>query len=78
MLKALIRYLIFEAPCYFISGLAFIIFDKSEIIQCDFQLRRQYRPNIKRQVLENYLNKCRKIVYKEEEANSNEKRLDKN
>lgn len=69
MLKALIRYLFFEAPCYFITGLAFILFDKVEIIQCRFDLRRQFRPDIKKQVLQNYLNKCYKQVYKDEGAN---------
>ena len=76
MLKALIRYLFFEAPCYFITGLAFILFDKVEIIQCRFDLRRQFRPDIKKQALQNYLNKCYKQVYKDE-ASKNEKRLDK-
>lgn len=76
MLKALLRYIIFQAPSFFLSGLSFILFDRAEIIQCSFNLRRQWRPNIKRQVLESYLNECYKQVNKEAEKDE-KKRLDK-
>lgn len=62
-------------PTAFLAGLSFIIFDKEEILETVFKTRRQWRPNIKKRVLEEYLNKCYKHVHKEEAAN--EIRLDK-
>jgi hypothetical protein len=75
MFKALIRFILIIMPSAFLSGLAFIIFDKEEITGTVFNVRRQWRPNIKKRVLEKYLNDCYKHVHKEDAAN--EKRLDK-
>lgn len=77
MIKALLRYLLFECPIAFYTGLVYIIFDKEEIIQTQFRCRRQWRPDIKKQVLNNYLNKCFKAVHEEESEKDEKKRLDK-
>ena len=76
MFKALLRYLIIEVPVAFLSGLSYIIFDKQEIIQTEFILRKQIRINIADKVLKDYLKKCYKLVYTDEKED--EKRLDKN
>ena len=66
MIKALIRFILFEMPIAFLSGLVYILFDRVEIIHTVFNIRRQWRPNIKRQVLEKYLNDCFKQVQNKE------------
>ena len=41
MLRALLRYLLFEVPVGFLKGLAFIIFDKDEIVGTHFTVEDQ-------------------------------------
>ena len=72
MIKALIRYIFFVAPVLFLSGLVLILFDKKEVLGGNFTIRRQWRPDIKKQVLESYLNKCYKVVSEENNGKKNE------
>ena len=74
-IKAILRLLLFEMPCMFISGLVYILFDNYEIVGVDLRMRKQWRPNIKRRIITSYLNDCYKLVHKKERAND-EKRLD--
>jgi hypothetical protein len=65
MLRALLRYLLFEVPVGFIKGLSFIIFDKDEIIGTHFTVDDQVdKAAEENRILVNYLNRCRKQVYK--------------
>ena len=72
MIKALIRYIFFVIPVLFLSGLTFILFDKKEVLGGSFTIRRRWRPDIKKQVLESYLNKCYKVVSEENNGKKNE------
>jgi hypothetical protein len=74
MLRALLRYLLFEVPIAFISGLSYILYEREEIISTQFKVRKQKRSDFKRRILVDYLEKCYKGVY---ESEKNEKRLDK-
>lgn len=74
MLRALLRFILFEMPITFISGLTYILYDREEIISTQFKARKQKRKDFKRRVLADYLDKCYKEVY---ESEKNEKRLDK-
>ena len=74
MLRALLRFILFEIPITFISGLTYILYDREEIISTQFKVRKQKRKDFKRRVLADYLDKCYKEVY---ESEKNEKRLDK-
>lgn len=74
MLRALLRFILFEIPITFISGLTYILYDREEIISTQFKARKQKRKDFKRRVLADYLDKCYKEVY---ESEKNEKRLDK-
>jgi hypothetical protein len=74
MLRALLRFILFEMPITFISGLTYILYDREEIISTQFKVRKQKRSDFKRRVLIDYLDKCHKEVY---ESEKNEKRLDK-
>jgi hypothetical protein len=74
MLRALLRFILFEMPITFISGLTYILYDREEIISTQFKVRKQKRSDFKRRVLADYLDKCYKEVY---ESEKNEKRLDK-
>ena len=74
MLRALLRFILFEMPITFISGLTYILYDREEIISTQFKARKQKRKDFKRRVLVDYLDKCYRQVY---ESEKNEKRLDK-
>ena len=74
MFRALLRYLLFEVPTAFISGLTYILFEREEIISTQFKVRKQKRSDFKRRILIDYLEKCYRQVY---ESEKNEKRLDK-
>jgi hypothetical protein len=74
MFRALLRYLLFELPTAFISGLTYILFEREEIISTQFKVRKQKRSDFKRRILIDYLDKCYRQVY---ESEKNEKRLDK-
>lgn len=74
MFRALLRYLLFEVPIAFISGLSYILYEREEIISTQFKVRKQKRSDFKRRVLVDYLDKCHRQVY---ESEKNEKRLDK-
>lgn len=74
MFRALFRYLLFEVPIAFISGLSYILYEREEIISTQFKVRKQKRSDFKRRVLVDYLDKCYRQVY---ESEKNEKRLDK-
>lgn len=74
MLRALLRFILFEMPITFISGLTYILYDREEIISTQFKARKQKRKDFKRRVLADYLDKCYREVY---ESEKNEKRLDK-
>ena len=74
MLRALLRFILFEIPITFISGLTYILYDREEIISTQFKARKQKRKDFKRRVLADYLDKCYREVY---ESEKNEKRLDK-
>lgn len=76
MLRALLRYLLFEVPIAFVSGLTYILYEREEIISTQFKVRKQKRKDFKKRVLVDYLDKCYKQVHESEKAD-NEKRLDK-
>ena len=73
MLRALLRFILFEMPITFISGLTYILYEKEEIISTQFKVRKQKRKDFKRRVLIDYLDKCYREVH---ESEKNEKRLD--
>ena len=75
MLRALLRFLLFEMPIAFISGITYILYEKEEIISTQFKVRKQKRADFRKRVLVDYLNKCYREVHKSEKAD--EKRLDK-
>lgn len=78
MIKAIIRFLFFLIPSTIIEGLTYILFERAEVIGTTLTLRKRWRPNqenIRKRILEDYLNKCFKQVNKE--SITNEKRLDK-
>ena len=74
MIRALLRYLLFEVPIAFISGLSYILYEREEIISTQFKVRKQKRSDFKHRILIDYLEKCYRQVY---ESEKNEKRLDK-
>ena len=74
MFRALLRFLIFEMPLAFISGITYILYEKEEIISTQFKVRKQKRNDFKKRVLVDYLDKCYRQVH---ESEKNEKRLDK-
>lgn len=74
MFRALLRFILFELPIAFISGLTYILYEREEIISTQFKVRKQKRSDFKRRVLVDYLDKCYRQVY---ESEKNEKRLDK-
>ena len=74
MLRALLRYLLFEVPIAFISGLTYIIYEREEIIETQFKVRKQKRKDFRKRVLADYLDKCYREVH---ESEKDEKRLDK-
>lgn len=75
MIYALLRYLVFEIPSAFLRGLAFICFDKEEIIGTAFTCRRRRKPINKKAILTNYLEECRKQVQQQDnEKDRNEKK----
>lgn len=76
MIKAIIRFLIFQIPSIISTGLEYILFENREVIQVEFILKKQ-NPKQKdndKKVLEKYLKSCFDIVNKEE---NEKKRLDK-
>lgn len=76
MIKAIIRFLIFQIPSIISTGLEYILFENREVIQVEFILKKQ-KPKQKdndKKVLEKYLKSCFDIVNKEE---NEKKRLDK-
>ena len=76
MIKAIIRFLIFQIPSIISTGLEYILFESREVIQVEFILKKQ-KPKQKdndKKVLEKYLKSCFDIVNKEE---NEKKRLDK-
>ena len=74
MFRALLRYLLFEVPIAFVSGLTYILYEREEIVSTQFKVRKQKRKDFRRRVLVDYLAKCYKEVH---ESEKNEKRLDK-
>ena len=74
MFRALLRFILFELPTAFISGLTYILYEREEIISTQFKVRKQKRSDFKRRILIDYLDKCYRQVY---ESEKNEKRLDK-
>ena len=74
MFRALLRFILFELPTAFISGLTYILYEREEIISTQFKVRKQKRSDFKRRILVDYLDKCYRQVY---ESEKNEKRLDK-
>ena len=74
MLRALLRFILFELPIAFISGLTYILYEREEIISTQFKVRKQKRGDFKRRILVDYLDKCYRQIY---ESERNEKRLDK-
>lgn len=54
-------------PTAFISGLSWILFDRQEITNTTFCIRRLRDKQHKEKVLKNYLEKCYKVVHKDEE-----------
>jgi hypothetical protein len=65
MLRALLRYLLFEVPVGFIKGLSFILFDKEEIMNTSFTVQDQISKEAEEnRILVEYLNRCRKQIYK--------------
>ena len=76
MIRALLRFLLFEMPIAFVTGLTYILFDWQEIIQTQFRVLKQWRPDMKKRYLADYLNQCYKQVH-EDEKQEDEKRLDK-
>ena len=76
MIRALLRFFLFEMPIAFLTGLTYILFDKQEIIQTQFRVLKQWRPDMKKRILADYLNKCYKQIH-EDEKQKDEKRLDK-
>lgn len=74
MIYALMRYLFFEIPSAFLRGLAFIFFDKEEIIGTAFTCRRRRRPIDTKKIIANYLERCRKQVQEAETKDKNEKK----
>ena len=75
MLRALLRFILFEMPIAFISGITYILYEKEEIISTQFKVRKQKRKDFRRRVLIDYLDKCYREVRESEKAD--EKRLDK-
>ena len=68
MIKAIIRFLIFQIPSIISTGLEYILFESREVIQVEFILKKQ-EPKQKdndKKVLEKYLKSCFDIVNKEE------------
>lgn len=71
MLKALIRFIFFTSIGSFIRGLEFIIFDKEEIISTGFTVQDQYNKRLEeRRILIEYLENCRRQIYKKRERKS--------
>ena len=69
MFRALIRFLFFEIPLSVLSGLSYIFFDGDEIIGCGFKVQDQINKRDKEnKVLVDYLNRCRKQVYKKDKG----------
>ena len=72
MLKEVIRFLFFQMPSIFLSGLAYIMFDKQEIWDVRYSLKKQKSKKTKKQqeqeMLIKYLERCKA----EEMNNGNE------
>jgi hypothetical protein len=65
MIKTIIRFLLFEA-ILFIDGLILTFFEKKTLVSYQFfVVDTKKQPSEEQQILVNYLNKCRKQVYKE-------------
>ena len=65
MFRALLRYLFFTCPGVFLRGLEFIVFDKEEITQTYFDTEDQKnKQDEENRILINYLEQCRKQIYK--------------
>ena len=43
MIKALLRFIFFEIPSAFVSGLSYILFDKEEIIEISRKIEKHFR-----------------------------------
>lgn len=86
MFKALLRFILFICPCYILAGISYILFDRQEITGTTIQTRRFRNPDLKKQILQQYMQKCFKQVNKDEgvnktippnkKASEDEKRLD--
>lgn len=67
MLKEVIRFLFFQMPSIFLSGLAYIMFDKQEIWDVRYSLKKQKASKTKKQqeqeMLIKYLKRCRAEEY---------------
>ena len=74
MFRALLRFLLFEMPIAFVSGLTYILYEKEEIIETQFTVRKQKQKDFKKRILVDYFDKCYREVH---ESEKNEKRLDK-
>ena len=65
MIKALIRFILFEIPAAICCGLTYIILDKKEIVNTEFYTKDQNNKQIEqRRILLEYLESCHKQVYK--------------
>lgn len=65
MIFALIRFIFFVIPISIQSGLNYIFFDGEDVIEVLLQTQKRKDMNaIRRKVLENHLEKCRRQVYK--------------
>lgn len=58
-IKPLIKFLLFQLPCFTLACLQFIIFDNEEIIESKVRTKK-IKTNKKREIdyIKNFLNKC--------------------
>lgn len=67
MIIALLRFIFFIMPTAFLSGLSWILFDRQEILNTNFSVRRLRDKQYKDKILKDYLEKCYRKVHKDEE-----------
>lgn len=69
MILALLRFLFCVMPAAFFTGLGWIFFDRQEITNTVFTIRRYRDKNHKEKILKNYLEECHKQTYKSDDNN---------
>ena len=78
MLKEVLRFIFFQTPSIFLNGLAFILFDKQEILDVRYQLRTRKKTKTKKEIensiLVQYLERCKKEQAEDLNEDSKEKR----